>query len=174
MFHCKSPLVALTFALGLTLPSLAGASIINWTLNGVTFDDGGTTVGIFSTDSTTGNLVSFDLTTTAGSLLSGMVYDSTTAFIEFDNGGGFNLRSIADDSYFQMVFSAFLRTPDTRSIDFGREYPLPSFNPQRFFVTGTVTGVAASVPEPASYALVLSSLGLMGLAGRRVRQVSAA
>jgi hypothetical protein len=57
------------------------ASVINRTLEGVTFDDDGTASGTFSTDSSTGRLVSYGITTTAGStpLGGGMEYDPSIA-----------------------------------------------------------------------------------------------
>ena len=61
--------VALAISVALSAP--VQASIIDWTLEGVTFDDGGTASGTFSTNSSTGDIVSYDITTTAGSNSSG-------------------------------------------------------------------------------------------------------
>jgi hypothetical protein len=69
--------VALAISVALSAP--VQASVIDWTLEGVTFDDGGTASGTFSIDTSTGDLVSYDITTTAGSTLGGMVYDPSTA-----------------------------------------------------------------------------------------------
>jgi hypothetical protein len=43
-------------------------------LEGVTFDDGGNANGTFSTDSSTGDIVSYDITTTTGTAVLGAVY----------------------------------------------------------------------------------------------------
>jgi hypothetical protein len=78
--------VALAISVALSAP--VQASIIDWTLEGVTFDDGGTASGTFSIDTSTGHLVSYDITTTAGSTLGGTVYDPSTApFVGYSDYG---------------------------------------------------------------------------------------
>jgi hypothetical protein len=57
----------------------AQASVIDWTLQNVVFSDGGSASGTFSTDSATGDVLNFDITTTSGSKLGGTVYDDTVA-----------------------------------------------------------------------------------------------
>jgi hypothetical protein len=69
--------IALAISVALSAP--VQASVIDWTLEGVTFDDGGTASGTFSVDTSTGYLVSYAITTTPGSTLGGKVYDPSTA-----------------------------------------------------------------------------------------------
>ena len=69
--------VALAISIAASAPVLA--SVINWTLEGVTFDDGGTASGTFSTDLSTGDIVSYDITTTTGTAVLGAVYDPSNA-----------------------------------------------------------------------------------------------
>jgi hypothetical protein len=66
--YFKSIFVVAFFAL-MALP--ANAVTLNWTLSGVKFDDGGAASGTFSTDSTTGNVLGFNIVTTAGALIPG-------------------------------------------------------------------------------------------------------
>jgi len=78
---------SITLAIGLLLfalplPSLA--STINWTLSGVTFEDGGTASGTFATDSTTGAVTSFNIITTLGSILTSATYDASTSSVYDD------------------------------------------------------------------------------------------
>ena len=47
----------------------ATASILNWELENVQFDDGGQMSGTFSVDTTVGVVTAFDITTKAGSIL---------------------------------------------------------------------------------------------------------
>ena len=63
------------FALGIAaFAGSATASILNWELENVQFDDGGQMSGTFSVDTTVGVVTAFDITTTAGSILAGFHY----------------------------------------------------------------------------------------------------
>src|ERR1700759_1753847 len=80
-------LLALALAIGAAFSSApAHASTIDWMLSGVTFDDGGTASGTFSTDSTSGDVIAFDIVTTPGTTLGGATYDSTAFNIYSSNG----------------------------------------------------------------------------------------
>ncbi len=71
---------SITLAVGLllfALPLPSFASTIVWTLDGVTFEDGGTASGTFATDSTTGAVTSFNIVTTFGTTLEGTTYNSS-------------------------------------------------------------------------------------------------
>jgi hypothetical protein len=67
----------------LAVVSLAGgtraeAGMIDFMLQGVTFDDGGTASGSFVADSATGAVQSLDVVTTAGSRMGGTAYTQVT------------------------------------------------------------------------------------------------
>jgi hypothetical protein len=80
--------VVLAIALVMGTASMAlpaNATTIDWTLVGVTFDDGGTASGTFSTDSTTGFVTAFDITTTTGFAFGGATYNTTTSYLFSNN-----------------------------------------------------------------------------------------
>jgi hypothetical protein len=56
--------IALLFLVPFTTPALADT--VTWTLTGVTFADGGTASGFFTTDSTLGTLLSVDISVAGG------------------------------------------------------------------------------------------------------------
>jgi hypothetical protein len=60
-----------------SVPVTAYAGIV-WTLSGVTFGSGGNVIGTFTTDGA-GNLLYWDITTSAGGGDPGAIYDSTTS-----------------------------------------------------------------------------------------------
>jgi hypothetical protein len=92
----------------------ANASTIDWTLSGVTFDDGGTASGTFSTDSTSGSVTAFDITTTAGTSLPGFLYDSASSFQftnNYFNANSFLLLSDFGLPYLTLEFNNPLTSP---------------------------------------------------------------
>jgi ethanolamine utilization microcompartment shell protein EutS len=69
-----------SFALGAAgLAERATASILDWELENVLFDDGGRMSGAFSVNTTNGAVIAFDITTTTGSILAGFHYDGRLA-----------------------------------------------------------------------------------------------
>jgi len=71
MAHARFVLVGGFFLLA---SLTAHAALVEWTLSGVTFTDGGTASGSFVYDATTQTETQFDITTTAGSALPGREY----------------------------------------------------------------------------------------------------
>ena len=69
--------VAMACIVGLSFSSGARANI-DYTFSGVTFDDGGTLTGTFTTNNAITSLLDFDITTTAGSTNSGFHYTTGT------------------------------------------------------------------------------------------------
>ena len=165
--------VALAISVALSAP--VQASIIDWTLEGVTFDDGGTASGTFSTDSSTGDIVSYDITTTAGStLLVGTVYDPSTA------GAGNN--EIGPNSFLLQTFvrpyiNLTLLNPLTspgidpivigtyQTSDSAKSYECDNCFPIRLVATGEATSFP--VPEPSTWATMLVGFAALGFAGYR-------
>jgi PEP-CTERM motif-containing protein len=175
----KSLVLAGLFLVALPLPSFA--STIVWTLSGVTFDDEGTASGTFATDSVSGEVTSFNIITSGGTLADA-IYNAST--------------SVVDDNHFS--FNSFvLTTKDTASpyINFAFSKPLTSYGTNvllvdvllpakevsfectdnfcklgsRFMTAGSAIGTAVSgVPEPSTWAmLILGFTGLGFMAYRR-------
>ncbi len=182
---------SLTLALGLllfALPLPSFASTIIWTLSGVTFDDGGAASGTFTTDSTTGLVTSFNIVTTAGSILGGAVYGTGT-FSAFDNFFAPNSFAIAADDVLALPFINFaflnaLNGSGTNPLQVSFDVPANQVAFEcnqndcvaadalvRFANAGSAIGVVDAIPEPSTWAmLTLGFAGLGFLSYRRKKQ----
>jgi hypothetical protein len=107
------------FALGLAaVAGPATASILNWKLENVQFNDGGQMSGAFSVDTTDGAVTAFDITTTTGSVLAGFHYDGATGFAGGDllSGNSFIIQDNAQDRYIQFDFANPLTSGGVNSL----------------------------------------------------------
>jgi hypothetical protein len=103
----------MTFLLGafaLAVTAVAGpatASILNWELENVVFDDGGQMSGTFSVNTTTGDVTTFDIVTTTSSILTGFDYDEATGFVGGDllSGNSFIVQDNDQTRYIQFDFA---------------------------------------------------------------------
>ena len=173
----RSILISVPLALGCFLTAPATAASINWTLQEVVFNDGGSAFGTFLTDSTSGVLTSYDITTTEGSTLGGFHYDGIgDQFLGMNyfgvNPNSFILISTDPDQvpYLNLSFLGGFTAAGTNFIDtsgqFGGSWEYNNCRDIRLITAGYATSVSA-VPEPETYALRLSGLGLMGFIARR-------
>lgn len=171
---------SLTLIVGLLLLSLpvpAFASTIVWTLVGVTFQNGGTASGTFSTDSATGEVTSFNIKTSAGSVFQAATYDSNNSdiYAAFDNGFSANSFAIAADdlAFLPIVNFAFLNPlTSTGENPLQVSFDLPPAEVAfecsdntcavvRYVITGSATGFVEAIPEPSTWAMLI--LGFVGL-----------
>jgi len=165
--------LALAISAAASAPVLA--SIINWTLEGVTFDDGGTASGTFSTDSSTGDIVSYDITTTAGSsALSGREYDPTTPpFVVNNQSGPNSFALLTGGPYINLTFLNPLTSGGIdpivigtyQSSDSAKSYECGNCFPIRLVATGEATSLP--VPEPSTWAMMLIGFAALGWVGYR-------
>ena len=152
------------FALG--VPSGATAYPVSWKPNDVTFDDGGTAYGTFTTDLTTGNVLGFDIVTTPGSTLNGFSYNAGTSYLYGNDVNQPNSFIIANSGnpffipYMQLTFEYPLTgglavdpiIPGNPPFA-GYSFECNNCNPYRFVESGYATA-----PEPSTFALIGSAL----------------
>jgi PEP-CTERM motif len=172
-FRIFASCAAVALASAMALP--AQAAILNWALGGVTFADGGTASGTFSTDTATGFVTAFNVSTAGGSTLSPFSYTAGTSTVQ-DNlfaPQSFLLINTAITRYVALVFANPLTAGGVNSLAIGN-FPVGSYecdncNAVRYVTSGFATTVTAAVPEPTSWALMIAGFGLVGGAMRRRR-----
>jgi hypothetical protein len=177
--------VATTLVAGAAFMALpATASTIDWTLQGVTFDDTGTASGTFSTNSANGNLIAFNITTTAGTSSLGFVYNSTTSYIVGNNYWtpiSFVIDSLLGISDFSLAFINPLTNPGVDVLVVGSYPAAYSGSTEGIFAPNplsrnVVSGEAISgTPLPSTWLMLLSGfVGLGFLAFRGTKKGAAA
>jgi hypothetical protein len=178
---------SITLAIGLflfALPLPAFASTILWTLDGVTFEDGGTASGTFATDSVSGAVTSFNIETTFGSILGGSTYNSLP-YSPFDNFFFANSFALAAPNVLGLpvINLAFLNPltgagTNALQVDFLLPANQVAFECSdntceiaRYATAGSAIGVVEAIPEPSTWAmLILGFAGLGYLSYRRNKQ----
>lgn len=144
----------------------ANATTIDWLLSGVVFDDGGAAGGTFSTDSSNGNVIDYDITTTPGTAFGGVVYNSTAANMFSLNGNyspnSFLIDNFNTNTYVNLEFVNPLTGPGIDSLIFnGNSYECDMCAPVRSIISGE----AIATPLPAALPLFATGLGALGLFG---------
>jgi hypothetical protein len=150
--------VLATVALAVALGAVEARADHVFTLSGVTFDDGGTATGTFTTNAALNSLVSFDITTSPGTNI-GFEYTPATA-----DSSSTSLPFIlvlntppALDNILELTFTNL--TVAGAAITLGTNDSFEqTLSARRVVVSGQVVG---AVPEPSS--LLLG--GVAGLAG---------
>jgi hypothetical protein len=158
-------------ALSFVLAPTASATV--YTLDNVTFDDGQTANGFFSTD-VDGFVDAIDITTTTGSIAGfhytqniNPEYNPGDSTITFERAGPGDENPPADDGFLQLTFSHAIDGASPNALITGEEGPsleCDSFtcptdpgSVERFVASGSIT----SVPEPGTWALM--TIGLFGI-----------
>lgn len=152
----------------------AEASVIVWTLQDVAFSDGGTASGTFSTDSTTGNVVDFNIVTTAGAKLAGTTYDSSAPTTEvYDRLWGPNTFLLFNRTAYynlELAFASALTSPGDVLLALNRaSYECRNCSPSRIVVSGEVVSAITAVPEPSTWAMLLVGFAGIGFLAYRRR-----
>ncbi|MDB5809633.1 MAG: hypothetical protein JWN94_1755 [Betaproteobacteria bacterium] len=160
---------ALVLALSLT----AGQALANisYTFSGVTFSDGGTLTGNFTTNDAISSLLNYNITTSPGAGGLGFNYTPATS-----NSTSTSLPSIlvlsttALDNILQVTFTSLTATGSPITINTFASFE-QHLNARRDITAGSA--VVAAVPEPENYAMMLAGLGWLGFIARRRKQSAA-
>ena len=151
------------------------AAVLQWSLEGVQFSDGGAATGSFAFDADTGTFSAIAVTTTAGSVFAGATYVAISPTFASTAQSPYFVTESQGDLVGTPLLGLSLLGPMT---DLGGAIPLSGINaeyacvdstclyanPLRTIVAGEVAvvpSVGVDVPEPASVTLL--STGLLGL-----------
>ncbi|WP_426193310.1 PEP-CTERM sorting domain-containing protein [Massilia sp. DWR3-1-1] len=151
----------------------ASATPITYTLENVIFSDGATATGSFTFDADTHLSSAFSISTTAG-ILSAFTWNKLDSGLYFGGGAGPNNFTLITTNG-QRVFNFSFTNPLTNAggvyaLNQALTYECYNCNPYRRITSGTVTSLAAQVPEPATPALLLGAGAALALLRRRQRQ----
>lgn len=176
----RAAFLATVILVGAAFSSIpANASTIDWQLSGVTFDDGGTASGTFSTNSTNGDVIAFDIVTTGGTTLGGTAYDSTASNTFSSNGiyspNSFILSNFDTSTYVNFEFDNPLTGNgiDKLILSDG-SYECNMCATVRAVVSGEAISDIGTAPIPPSIAIFATGLGVMGLLEWRRKRKNAA
>jgi hypothetical protein len=152
---------------------------ITYTFSGATFNDGGTLIGTFTTNDAINSLLSYNITTSAGAGGLGLNYTAANSV-----GAATSLPSIivldaptlaSATSILEVTFNGGLHATGAPitigQFDSFEQHTITAVT-SRQINAGSVI-VAANVPEPETYGMLLAGLGLMGFVARRKKQRAA-
>ena len=154
-------------AVGMVLLLAAGQASANvvFTFSGVTFSDGGTLTGTFTTNDALNLLIDYDITTSAGTGI-GFHYTPGTS----DGTTSTSLPSIIVvntppllDNILQITFNGGLTALGAPILIGTNDSFEQTTSPARRDITGGEAIVANSVPEPSTLALLGLAVGVVGL-----------
>ena len=166
----------------LSVPSIALADGITWTLSGVTFDDTGTASGSFVFDTVAKKFNTIDITTTLGSAFAGAEYKSLSGAFGSSSSGmllGSSGSNLTNTPLLLMMFGGDLTNsggmvsvidveegtcndPRCRTQTLDRSIVLGT--------TGTLIPTPVATPEPSTFLLMGTGLVAL-LAGAAIRKV---
>jgi hypothetical protein len=188
-FPILAALAIITF--DVASPSKA-ETLLTYTVDGTYNNGGGTVTGTFTTDATIAALASGDrgtitsinlVETSSGGINFGNTFnftDPNPLFVSLttEDGPGSIEQLFDNDGGNQLNLGFDLDGGALATTGFGHSFVLTEFSgAPGFVVSGTITegaGIAAGVPEPASWALMLVGFGGLGAAMRTCRRANTA
>jgi hypothetical protein len=154
--------------LGASLP--AAAIPITYNLSNVAFSDGTLATGWIEFDADTKKSNAYDISTTPG-ILSAFNWSKLNSGLYYGGGAGPNNFTIITTSG-NRVFNFSFLSPLTNAggvnlLNIASTYECNNCGTFRRVTSGSLTAVAAEVPEPGTLALMLPLLGMAAFARRR-------
>jgi hypothetical protein len=147
-------------ALALTLGTVEARANHIFTLSDVTFDDGGTASGTFTTNDTLNSLVDYDITTSGGTL-TGFEYTPGTTISFSSLPSILVLETSSLDHLIQLTFTGLTEAGAPITIGQFDSFEQDPTGAHRQVIAGSVVG--ATVPEPPSLLLSGMAAGMAGL-----------
>lgn len=165
----RAAIIAASLTLGSALPAHAG--LMTWTLSGVTFSDGTVATGSIVMDPAARTLSTFSVSTFDG-ILSRKTYDNSNSGLYFGSPFGPNSFMLFDSGaqrYFNFSFvNALNPLGGDFALNIANSYECGNCSPYRRVTSGSLTTLeAADIPEPATTALLIPALGMLGWMTRR-------
>lgn len=167
-------LIGAAVALACVAGAPAHAVTLNWTLHNVAFNDGGTASGTFSTDSANGQVTAFNIGTTAGTIRGAAAYNPATSTVFGYNIFSANSFTIVTKNtfnpYLNLSFAHTLASGGVNTLNVGGPGAGSWECSNCDALRSVISGSASTVPEPASWALMLVGFGGLGMALRAQRR----
>jgi hypothetical protein len=192
MKHHLFAVAALVMSEVIAAPAAAAPITVNYQLNNVTFNDGGTAIGTISAVydpnpyNTFSQLLSVDITTTAGAILAGTHYTSTNLAPGTAQGSSV----WGQPNLFLSLAFAQVSTLDQQNflyLQYDQSIPVTQTGTLQLYGTNQIPGewhnattraivsgslVPFEIPEPSTWTIFLGGLGL-AFAGLRRRTAAA-
>lgn len=168
----------MAIAMALFGATAANASVV-WTLNNFTFNDGSQATGTFTWDEVLNRATAWHIETTAGRLAAFTYTDANSTMFLSGNADVLNFAFGARQFRIGVLNADVFDTASAHLAPFASNPGLVgpagyveciNCSPNRIGLTGAYLSadVPTNVPEPATAALSLLALGLLGLSRRRV------
>jgi hypothetical protein len=168
----KTYLAAAASLGAMLLASSPASAAITFNLNNVNFSGGGSLTGSFTTSDDLNTLLDFSISTTANNYgwfgnFAGATYTlANAAGVVWSSTYGLTAAFLSPISQIGLLFSGPLTAGGTQ-LALSNETVVKWNGGVRFATSGSVSPLAAAVPEPATWAMMIGGLAMVGASMRR-------